>query len=165
MLVIGLHGWFLHPIAILLCDMVVYSEFLIHPILLLSTSTKLRQEIKQTLQRLCQDTISFANGGQTDFCIKVPRLSWNFALLTNWLPSFKGKIREKLGALGFKKLKMTCKMKCPIIGKTDCKVTKMQSEQKVHVSFSLVRHLNSRCTLHNSLFMRGSYDIKKLIFA
>ena len=70
MLVIGLHGWFLHPIAILLCDMVVYSEFLIHPILLLSTSTKLRQEIKQTLQRLCQDTISFANG-QTDFCIKV----------------------------------------------------------------------------------------------
>ena len=83
MLVIGLHGWFLHPIAILLCDMVVYSEFLIHPILLLSTSTKLRQEIKQTLQRLCQDTISFANGGQTDFCIKVPRLSWNFALLTN----------------------------------------------------------------------------------
>ncbi|QQP54991.1 Uncharacterized protein FKW44_008015, partial [Caligus rogercresseyi] len=25
MLVIGLHGWFLHPIGILLCDMVVYS--------------------------------------------------------------------------------------------------------------------------------------------
>ena len=74
MLVIGLHGWFLHPIAILLCDMVVYSEFLIHPLLLLSTSTKLRQEIKQTLLRLCQDTISVANG-QTDFCIKVVELS------------------------------------------------------------------------------------------
>lgn len=58
MLVIGLHGWFLHPIAILLCDMIVYSEFLIHPVVLLSTSTKLRQEIKQTLQRLCQDIIS-----------------------------------------------------------------------------------------------------------
>ena len=43
MLVIGLHGWFLHPIAILLCDMVVYGEFLIHPVVLLSTSTKLRQ--------------------------------------------------------------------------------------------------------------------------
>ena len=42
MLVIGLHGWFLHPIAILLCDMVVYAEFLIHPVVLLSTSTKLR---------------------------------------------------------------------------------------------------------------------------
>ena len=52
MLVIGLHGWFLHPIAILLCDMVVYAEFLIHPVVLLSTSTKLRHEIGHTLKRL-----------------------------------------------------------------------------------------------------------------
>ena len=60
MLVIGLHGRWLHPIAILLCDMIVYSEFLIHPVVLLSTSTRLRTEIRQTLQRLCQDTISNA---------------------------------------------------------------------------------------------------------
>ena len=52
MLVIGLHGWFLHPIAILLCDMIVYSEFLIHPVVLLSTSTKLRTEVKHTLKVL-----------------------------------------------------------------------------------------------------------------
>ena len=60
MLVIGLHGWYLHPIAILLCDFIVYSEFLIHPLVLLSTSTKLRTEVKQTLHRLCQDIISYA---------------------------------------------------------------------------------------------------------
>jgi hypothetical protein len=36
MLVIGLHGWFLHPIAILICDMVVYAEFSIHPIVLVT---------------------------------------------------------------------------------------------------------------------------------
>ena len=83
MLVIGLHGWFLHPIAILLCDMVVYAEFLIHPVVLLSTSTKLRhlfllikhqisciiilnvfdfffcrKEIVHTLKRLGQDIVN-----------------------------------------------------------------------------------------------------------
>jgi hypothetical protein len=58
MLVIGLHGWFLHPVAILICDMVVYSEFLIHPVVLLSTSTKLRREIKHTLYRLWHDITS-----------------------------------------------------------------------------------------------------------
>lgn len=52
MLVIGLHGWFLHPIAILICDMVVYAEFLIHPIVLLSTSTKMRKEILHSI-KLC----------------------------------------------------------------------------------------------------------------
>ena len=31
-------------------DPIVYSEFLIHPLVLLSTSTKLRTEVKQTLQ-------------------------------------------------------------------------------------------------------------------
>ncbi len=54
MLVIGMHGWFLHPVAILLCDMVVYCEFLIHPAVLLATSTKLRQEVKATIKRISQ---------------------------------------------------------------------------------------------------------------
>lgn len=50
MLVIGLHGWFLHPIAIFICDLVVYSEFLIHPVVLLIMSTKMRNEVKRTLR-------------------------------------------------------------------------------------------------------------------
>ena len=54
MLVIGLHGWFLHPIAILVCDMVVYAEFSIHPIVLLSTSTKMRREIMHTIKLFIQ---------------------------------------------------------------------------------------------------------------
>jgi hypothetical protein len=54
MLVIGLHGWFLHPIAILICDMVVYAEFSIHPIVLLSTSTKMRKEIMHTIKIIIQ---------------------------------------------------------------------------------------------------------------
>lgn len=70
MLVIGLHGWFLHPIAILLCDLIVYSEFLIHPVVLLSTSTRLRTEIRQTLQRLCQESISNAKT-ETYLCTKA----------------------------------------------------------------------------------------------
>ena len=49
MLVIGLHGWILPPLGILICDMVVYSEFLIHPTVLLLTSPKLRREIQHGL--------------------------------------------------------------------------------------------------------------------
>ena len=45
MLVIGLHGWILPPGAILVCDLFVYSEFLIHPVLLLGASGKMRREI------------------------------------------------------------------------------------------------------------------------
>ena len=45
MLVVGLHGWILPPGAILFCDLFVYSEFLIHPVLLLIASTKMRKEI------------------------------------------------------------------------------------------------------------------------
>ena len=45
MLVIGLHGWILPPALILLCDFVVYSEFLFHPAQLLISSTQLRTEI------------------------------------------------------------------------------------------------------------------------
>ncbi|TRY61871.1 hypothetical protein TCAL_08472 [Tigriopus californicus] len=57
MMVIGLHGWFLHPIAILFCDMVVYSEFLIHPVVLFITSTKLRGEVKGTLKKMAKATL------------------------------------------------------------------------------------------------------------
>ena len=49
-----MHGWLLPPVAILLCDLVVYCEFLIHPAVLLATSTKLRQEVKATIKRLSQ---------------------------------------------------------------------------------------------------------------
>lgn len=52
LLVIGLHGWILPPLGILLCDMVVYSEFFIHPIMLLATSTRMRKEVRTTLRRL-----------------------------------------------------------------------------------------------------------------
>ena len=45
LLVVGLHGWILPPGAILVCDLFVYSEFLIHPVLLLISSTKMRKEI------------------------------------------------------------------------------------------------------------------------
>ena len=44
-LVVGLHGWILSPGLIVICDMFVYSEFLIHPILLLGASGKMRREI------------------------------------------------------------------------------------------------------------------------
>ena len=45
MLVVGLHGWILPAPAILFCDLFVYSEFLIHPLLLLLASKRLRKEI------------------------------------------------------------------------------------------------------------------------
>ena len=45
MLVVGLHGWILPPGAILVCDIFVYSEFLIHPLLLLGASGKMRREV------------------------------------------------------------------------------------------------------------------------
>ena len=50
MLVVGLHGWILPPSAILLCDVFVYSEFMIHPLLLLAFSTKMRTEIGESLK-------------------------------------------------------------------------------------------------------------------
>ena len=45
MLVVGLHGWILPPFLILICDLFVYGEFMIHPMILLTTSGKLRREI------------------------------------------------------------------------------------------------------------------------
>ena len=50
MLVIGLHGWILPPVGIVLCDFVVYSEFMIHPLVLLATSRKMRKEIVISLR-------------------------------------------------------------------------------------------------------------------
>ena len=53
-----------------------------------------------------------------------------------------------------------------MIDETDCKVTKMQSEQKVHVSLQ-VRHLNSTESMHITqfTFYEGFlYDIKKFKF-
>ena len=50
MLVIGLHGWVLPPGAILVCDLFVYSEFLIHPVLLLAASRRMRREIGRGLK-------------------------------------------------------------------------------------------------------------------
>ena len=47
MLVVGLHGWILPPEAILICDLFVYSEFMINPVLLLISSTKMRMEIRK----------------------------------------------------------------------------------------------------------------------
>ena len=47
MLVVGLHGWILPPLAIILCDLIVYSEFIIHPALLLSSSEDTRKKIIQ----------------------------------------------------------------------------------------------------------------------
>ena len=47
---VGLHGWILPPSLIIICDMIVYSEFMIHPIMLLTTSTKLRGEISDDVK-------------------------------------------------------------------------------------------------------------------
>ena len=49
-LVVGMHGWILPPVLILICDMFVYAEFLIHPVVLLSTSAKMRSEILSNIQ-------------------------------------------------------------------------------------------------------------------
>ena len=49
-LVVGMHGWILPPVLILICDMFVYAEFLIHPVVLLSTSSKMRNEIVSNIQ-------------------------------------------------------------------------------------------------------------------
>ncbi|CAG0924652.1 unnamed protein product [Notodromas monacha] len=54
MLVVGLHGFGLPPVVILLCDFLVYGEFLVHPTMLLIGSTKMRQEITHSIKkRLC----------------------------------------------------------------------------------------------------------------
>ena len=44
-LVVGLHGWLLSPLLIVVCDMFVYSEFLIHPMVLFVSSDRLRRDI------------------------------------------------------------------------------------------------------------------------
>lgn len=49
MLVVGLHGWILPPFLILICDLFVYAEFMIHPVILLTTSGKLRREITASI--------------------------------------------------------------------------------------------------------------------
>ena len=59
MLVIGLHGWVLPPGAILVCDLFVYSEFLIHPVLLLAASRRMRREIGRGLKTTVLVIISF----------------------------------------------------------------------------------------------------------
>lgn len=48
-LVVGLHGWILPPVLILVCDLFVYAEFMIHPVILLTTSGKLRREITASI--------------------------------------------------------------------------------------------------------------------
>ena len=49
MLVVGLHGWILPPFLILICDLFVYAEFMIHPVILLTTSGELRREITASI--------------------------------------------------------------------------------------------------------------------
>ena len=49
---------------------IVYSEFLIHPLVLLSTSTKLRTEVKQTLQVLKSKKEIFSKV-RTFFSLKI----------------------------------------------------------------------------------------------
>jgi len=72
MLVVGLHGWILPPGAILLCDFFVYSEFLIHPILLLIASTKMRKEILKGSQNEFKD--HFQNlFKEISWCMKVKK--------------------------------------------------------------------------------------------
>lgn len=68
MLVIGLRGWFLPKFAILICDMIVYAEFLIHPVVLLMTSTRMRSEIGHTLRRLAGRTAGGGGGGTGCSC-------------------------------------------------------------------------------------------------
>ena len=48
-LVVGLHGWLLSPLLIVVCDMFVYSEFLIHPVVLFVSSDRLRQDVWTSL--------------------------------------------------------------------------------------------------------------------
>ena len=63
MLVIGLHGWILPPHLIIFCDWLVYSEFVLHPAQLLSSSIQLREEI------LHQQLLPLASILVTIFCI------------------------------------------------------------------------------------------------
>jgi len=51
LLLLGLQGTVVNPVAAALCALIVYSEFLIHPMVLLSTSQRMRQEIIRTLKR------------------------------------------------------------------------------------------------------------------
>ena len=44
-------GTVVNPVAAALCALIVYSEFLIHPMVLLSTSRRMRQEVLRTLKR------------------------------------------------------------------------------------------------------------------
>ncbi|XP_065571262.1 uncharacterized protein LOC136034072 [Artemia franciscana] len=49
LLVLGLPGAIEHPVPVFLCALVVYSEFLVHPLVLLCSSTKLRNEVRKSL--------------------------------------------------------------------------------------------------------------------
>ncbi|KAI9565434.1 hypothetical protein GHT06_009226 [Daphnia sinensis] len=51
LLLLGLQGTVVNPVAAALCALIVYSEFLIHPMVLLSTSRRMRQEVLRTLKR------------------------------------------------------------------------------------------------------------------
>ena len=44
-------GTVVNPVAAALCALIVYSEFLIHPMVLLSTSRRMRQEVLRSLKR------------------------------------------------------------------------------------------------------------------
>ncbi|XP_023319617.1 uncharacterized protein LOC111694818 isoform X3 [Eurytemora carolleeae] len=119
MLVIGLHGWILPPIGILLCDFVVYSEFLIHPTLLLISSGKLRQEIGAGLYKAFQGIWSFFRSDIPAFfsslhcCFKAKvcgsrkpvsagdKISWDPLKLTNTAHTDdRFKVRSTLGVHG-----------------------------------------------------------------
>lgn len=70
MLVVGLHGWILPPGAILFCDLFVYSEFLIHPVLLLISSTKMRKEIVNGSKVLTLEHLRYTYQ-EIGWCIKI----------------------------------------------------------------------------------------------
>merc|ERR1712018_916212 len=50
-----MHGWILPPALILIWDMFVYSEFMVHPVVLLATSTKMREEVAMNIQQKYQE--------------------------------------------------------------------------------------------------------------
>ena len=81
MLVIGLHGWILPPGAILVCDLFVYSEFLIHPLLLLIASSRLRNEIATGYK--AKFMVSFIWIISRKFSLQIPLFSLQIPLWQN----------------------------------------------------------------------------------
>ena len=71
-LVVGLHGWILPPSLIVVCDMFVYSEFLIHPVMLLTTSSKLRAEISEEMR--AKYLVKHVNNSNTKFLMLHKRI-------------------------------------------------------------------------------------------